>query len=83
MKSIIDAIKNNPVRLYAILLATIGLVANYWTDFPRELVDELIIAILFGGELVRNAVTPNDKVVVTQSMVQDVQHSRFTDDDLL
>lgn len=54
-------VKVEPVRLYAIAVAAVALVA-YYVSVPSELVLGLVAAILGVGEGVRAAVTPNSRV---------------------
>lgn len=63
MSKIVEAIKNNPVRIYTVTIAVVALVARYVADFPTDLVLGLIAAVLgIGGEVTRAAVTPNRKL---------------------
>lgn len=57
-----EAIKNNPVRIYAILSAAIAVVAFYVPSLPVALLIALLAAIFGVGEGVRAAVTPNRKL---------------------
>lgn len=62
-----EAIKNNPVRIYNFILATFMLVAFYVPSIPRDLaINVLIAAFGLGGEITRNAVTPNDRVLIAK-----------------
>jgi hypothetical protein len=63
----LNAIKTNPVRLYAIATAALALVAYYVPDLPTVLILALVAAILGVGETVRAAVTPNSRVVIGEA----------------
>lgn len=60
----LNAIKTNPVRLYAVATAALALVAHYVPDLPSALVLALVAALLGIGETVRANVTPMSKVLV-------------------
>jgi len=62
MSKIYEAIKNNPVRVYTVLVAAIAVVAFYVPSIPVALIITLVAAILGVGEGVRAAVTPNRKL---------------------
>lgn len=63
MRKMFESIKNNPVRVFNILIATLAIVTFYIPEVPDELLLNLFIAILgFGGEVVRNHVTPTRKL---------------------
>jgi hypothetical protein len=59
---VLEAIRTNPVRIYAVITAALALVAHYVPDVPTVLVLGLVAAVLGIGEGVRAAVTPNSKV---------------------
>jgi hypothetical protein len=59
----LEALKNNPVRIYAVATAALALVAYYVPDIPQGLVLALVAAVLGLGETVRAQVTPSRKVV--------------------
>lgn len=62
MSKIIDAIKANPVRLYAVAAAALAIVAFYLPNVPSELFLGLVAAVLgLGGEVTRALVTPEAK----------------------
>jgi predicted branched-subunit amino acid permease len=58
----LEAIKNNPVRLYAIAAAALALAAYYMPSLPVVLIMGLVAAILGVGEGVRAQVTPVRKL---------------------
>lgn len=62
----IEALKNNPVRLYAVATAALALVAYYVQDIPQGLILALVAAVLGLGETVRSKVTPARKVIVSE-----------------
>ena len=64
MNQLWESIKNNPVRIGAIVSAAIALTAHFVPDAPWPLVTALIAAIFGTGELVRSDVTPMNRVVV-------------------
>ncbi len=48
----LNAIKRNPIRIYAVVAASVALVAHYAPDLPEALVLALVSAILgIGGEV--------------------------------
>lgn len=51
-----DAILNNPVRLYSIAVAALALLQHYAADLPTALIGALVAAILGVGEAVRSKV---------------------------
>jgi hypothetical protein len=55
---VIEAIKNNPVRLYGILVTGMAIVTFYLPDLPTALLLAFLAAILGVGEKVRANVTP-------------------------
>lgn len=48
-----DAILNNPVRIYSIAIAVLALVQHYAVDLPTPLIAALVAAVLGIGETVR------------------------------
>lgn len=58
----LEDIKNNPVRIYAIVTAAVALLGHYVQDIPTALVLALVAAVLGVGEGVRSAVTPVRKL---------------------
>jgi hypothetical protein len=54
----IESLKNNPVRIYAVVAAALALVAHYVPDLPTPLILALAAALLGVGEGVRAQVTP-------------------------
>jgi hypothetical protein len=55
-----DRLKLNPVRLYAVAVAVMAVVAHYLPSLPTALYLGLVAAVLgVGGEVVRLKVTPN------------------------
>lgn len=67
-----QAIKDNPVRIGAIVSAAIALAAYYVPDAPWPLVAGLIAAILGTGELVRSDVAPMSRVSVHNDELKDL-----------
>lgn len=61
MNKIIEAIKNNPVRIYSVAVATCALV-DFYVDIPQELYLGIVAAALGGGQYVRSRVTPIARV---------------------
>lgn len=54
MNAIIEFVRRNPVRLYAVAVAALALVAVYVPGLPREEVLVLVAAVLgIGGEAVQ------------------------------
>jgi predicted branched-subunit amino acid permease len=70
---LVEALKNNPVRIYSIAVAALALVAFYLPGLPVALILGLVAAILGVGEGVRAAVTPNRRVVVSQADLDEVE----------
>jgi hypothetical protein len=62
MQAVLEALKNNPVRIYSIVVATLALIAFYIPTLPVALVLGLVAAILGVGEGVRAVVTPTRKL---------------------
>lgn len=60
--NIIEAIKNNPVRVYAIIVALLPIIAIYVTTLPVGLLLTLAAAILGVSEVPRQLVTPTRKL---------------------
>lgn len=60
--AMLEAIKNNPVRIYAIASAVLALVAFYLPTIPTALILALVAAVLGSGEVVRAQVTPTRKL---------------------
>lgn len=73
----LQAILDNPVRLYSIAVAAVALVAFYVT-IPAPLILGLIAAVLGVGEGVRSQVAPMSKVVLH---VDDYEPFDFEDDE--
>lgn len=69
----IESLKNNPVRLMAVITAVLALVAFYVPSLPVVLILAIPAAILGTGELVRAKVTPTRNVVVDQKMLDTAQ----------
>ena len=63
----LNAIKTNPVRIYAIVTAALALVAFYVPDIPTVLILGLVAGVLGLGEGVRAAVTPNSRVFISEA----------------
>jgi hypothetical protein len=74
VQAVIEAIKNNPVRLYAIASAALALIAFYVPSLPVVLILGLVAAILGIGEGVRAVVTPVRKL----NPEQPAGETRFT-----
>ena len=68
-----QAIKDNPVRIGAIVSAAIALAAHYIPDAPWPLVAGLIAAVLGTGELVRSDVAPMSRVAVHVDELTDLE----------
>lgn len=58
----IEAIRRNPVRVYAAVSAALALAANYWPALPVPLILAWVVSILGAGEVVRAKVTPMAQV---------------------
>jgi hypothetical protein len=69
---VVEALKNNPVRLYSIAVAALALVAFYVPALPVVLILALVAAVLGVGEGVRAVVTPTRNVVVSQADLDDL-----------
>ena len=65
MDKIMEAIKNNPVRVMEVVTAICSLLAFYFGDVPWPLVIAVFAAIVGGGETVRQKVTPMRKLKET------------------
>jgi hypothetical protein len=63
--------KFEPVRIYAIAVSALAVVAHYMPDVPTALYLGVVAAVLGLGEGVRSAVTPNAKVIVGTTDVPD------------
>lgn len=61
------AIKNNPVRLMAIISSAIALLAFYVPALPVSLIIPLVMAIFGTGEVVRSKVQVVSNVHVVES----------------
>lgn len=60
MSKIIEAVKNNPVRVYTVVIALVAFGSRYVVDFPTDLVLGLVAAVLgIGGEVTNRKVTAN------------------------
>lgn len=60
MNSITNTIKNNPVRVYTVVIALVAFGSRYIVDFPTDLVLALVAAVLgIGGEVTNRKVTAN------------------------
>lgn len=77
MAAVLDAIKTNPVRLYAIASALLALVAFYVPGLPVVLILGVVAAILGTGETVRRHVAPMSKVVVHADDLADAEDEDF------
>ena len=73
----LQAILDNPVRLYSVAVAVVALVAFY-VAIPAPLILAVIAAVLGGGETVRSQVSPMSKVVLH---VDDYEPFDFEDDE--
>lgn len=54
----LENLKNNPVRIMAVVSAVLALVAHYVPDLPTLLLLAIAAAILGTGEAVRSQVAP-------------------------
>lgn len=63
----LEKLKNEPVRIYAVVTAVLALVAHYVPDLPVALWAGVAAAILGVGEVVRSKVTPNGRVIVHEA----------------
>lgn len=61
-----ESIKNNPTRIYSIIVAGLALVAFYVPDMPTPLILGLIAAVLGTGEVVRAQVLPVRKYDISE-----------------
>ncbi len=59
-----ESIRNNPVRIQAIIAAALALVAFYVPGLPVVLILALVAAIFGTGEVVRSKVTPTRQVFI-------------------
>jgi hypothetical protein len=66
--SVVEAIKNNPVRLYSIAVASLALIAFYVPTLPVVLILGLVAAVLGVGETVRAHVTPTRNLPPTNAV---------------
>jgi hypothetical protein len=59
-----EALANNPERIKSWLIAAFALAVYYWPELAddRDIWLQFAGSILFGGELVRQAVTPSRKL---------------------
>ena len=57
-----ESLRNNPVRIYAVVAAALALVAHYVPDLPSPLILALAAALLGVGESVRASVVPVRKI---------------------
>jgi hypothetical protein len=78
VQSVLESIKNNPVRLYAIATAALALIAFYAPALPVVLILGLVAAILGVGEGVRSQVTPTRKLDATNMAKAADDSTRFT-----
>lgn len=65
MNNIWTALKENPVRIYWVVVAALSVVAAFGidlNDLQRDAILGLAAAVLFGGEAVRQVVTPVSKL---------------------
>lgn len=71
-----DAILNNPVRIYSIAIAVLALVQHYAADIPTALVAGLVAAILGIGETVRakvdGPITARTKDHIIEALAEDL-----------
>ena len=71
----LESLKTNPVRIYAVATAALALVAHYVEDLPTALVLALVAAVLGVGEGVRAKVTPTSRVVLDERALQEALDS--------
>ena len=71
----LESLKTNPVRIYAVATAALALVAHYVEDLPTALVLALVAAVLGVGEGVRAKVTPTSRVVLDERTLQEAIES--------
>lgn len=62
MDKIVEAIKNNPVRVMELVTAICAVLAFYFGNVPWPLVIAVFAALIGGGETVRAKVTPMRKL---------------------
>lgn len=71
-----DAILNNPVRLYAVFTAALALLVHYVPTLPEALILGLVAAILGVGERVRanvdGPITARTKDLVIEALSEDL-----------
>jgi hypothetical protein len=64
-------LKLEPVRIYAVAVAVLAVVAYYVPNIPTVLYLGVVAAVLGLGESVRAVVTPNSRVVVGVADIPD------------
>jgi hypothetical protein len=64
MQTVLYDLRTNPVRIYAVIAATVALVAHFVPGLPVVLVLALAAAVLGVGEGVRAVVAPMERVVI-------------------
>lgn len=68
-----EAIKNNPVRIFAIVTSVVALAAFYFPALPVALILAIPAAILGLGELTRSKVTPSRNVVLSEADLDEAE----------
>lgn len=58
----LEALKNHPVRIMAILTAVVALIAHYVPDLPVPLILAIPAAVLGMGEIAASKVTPTRNI---------------------
>jgi len=59
MRNVIDAIRNNPVRVYAFVSGVVAAVVALVPTFPAAIILAILASVLgIGGEITRSKVTP-------------------------
>lgn len=71
MSKITALLKNEPVRVYEVLVAVLALVAVYVPDVPTAAILAFLVPVLGLGEVVRSKVTPTEQVFIDRRELEE------------